>query len=117
MTTATDEAVTAAKNAPQLLTILEDVNPALYAQLLGSAATYSKSAAAPVVGVAVGALVARFGLACTATVTTACWTQGTVDTVTDLCVAAGAALGALVMHWISKAPARAVAAPSSPAAP
>ncbi len=47
-TTATDKAVAAAKDAPELVSILQTANPALYAKLTGSLATYSKSDTAPV---------------------------------------------------------------------
>lgn len=116
MTTPTDEAVAAAKNAPELLTFLQTMNPALYAQLTGSLGTYGKSAAAPVVGAIVGAVVAHYGIACTTAVTTGCWSADFIGYVTDSLVLAGTAAGALVMHWVSKSPARA-AVNSAPAAP
>jgi len=111
-TALTNAAIAVAQAAPGLLTTLQTVNPALAAQLTGSLATYSKSAAAPIVGLVVGAVVAHFGLACSATTVAAagCWSPDTINLVTEICCAAGTGIGALAMHWLSKAPARSVLA-------
>ena len=110
--------VNLARTLPEQITRLEAVDPALAAQLTGSLATYLKSGASPVAGAVagwfVGQAVGYFGLACTATVTTACWSPGFVDGVANALAVAGTALGALVMHYISKAPARAVVAATVP---
>lgn len=85
-------------------------NPALAAQVTGSLATYLKSGVAPVVGSFVGYGAAHLGLMCTAATiaNSGCWSQGTIDLVTEILVMAGTGIGALIMHWHSKAPARAV---------
>ena len=112
---ATNEAVAVAKGLAEAISAFETANPALYAQLVGSLGTYGKSAAAPVIGLIVGAEVARLGLACGAAVTTGCWSADTVQTVTLVCCAAFSAAGAALMHWMSKSPARAVLNASAPA--
>ena len=113
---ATNAAISLARNAPELLAGLQAVNPAVAAQLTGTVATYSRSASAPLVGAAVGWIAAHFGLMCSAAAAANCWTADTVTTVTALCVAAGTSLSALGMHWLSKAPTRALVAPAPPAA-
>ena len=112
---ATNEAVAVAKGAAEAISAFETANPALYAQMVGSLGSYSKSAAAPVIGLVVGAEVAHLGLACGAAVTTGCWSADTVQTVTLVCCAAFSAAGAALMHWMSKSPARAVLNAAAPA--
>ena len=102
-TTHTDQAVALAKDGAQMVASFETVNPALYAQLVGSLATYGKSAAAPLVGSALGALVAHYGLGPFVT-------ADTLTLLTEVLVAIGTSAGALVMHWFGKAPGRALAA-------
>ena len=103
---ATDQAVAAAKDAGELLSTLETANPALYAQLFGSLATYGKSAAAPLVGSLLGALVAHYGLGPYVT-------ADTLNLATEALVGVGTGAGAIVMHWISKKPARALQTPTT----
>lgn len=109
---ATTAAIDIARDAPTLVAGLEASNPAMAAQLTGSLATYAKSGAAPIVGMIVGTLAAHYGLACTAVTaaTGACWSQEVINNVTYALIGLGASAGALVMHWISKWPARRVLA-------
>ena len=106
--------VALAKDLPAQAAALEAVDPELAAQLTGSLQTYFKAGASPVVvGIAgwiVGQAVGYFGMACSATVTTACWSPEFVNGVANVLAVAGTAGGALAMHWLSKAPFRAVAA-------
>lgn len=97
---ATNIAVVAAKDLPDLLTKLNTVNPALYAQLTGTLATYAKSAAAPAVGLVVGEIVAKGVDALGVT-----WTADTTALVTNLILVVGAAGAAAINHWFSKRPA------------
>lgn len=103
--TATDNVIAVVKDGNQLVAALQTVNPALYAQIVGTLGTYSKSAAAPLVGSALGLLVAHYGLG-------SYLSAETLSLLTDLLVAAGTAAGAAAMHWWSKRPGRALAAPT-----
>ena len=107
--TPTDRAVALAKNGAEFVAMAQTVDPALYAQLVGSLATYGKSAAAPLVGSLLGLLVARYGLGSYVT-------PDTLNLLTEALVAAGTAAGAAAMHWISKSPGRKLATPASPPA-
>jgi|SRR6185437_4068040 len=117
-TTRTDQAIEVSRDGAKLIANLQTADPALYAQLVGSLATYGKSASAPVVGALIGALVARYGLGCTNPTATNCFTPDTVNLLTEVIVGAGTALGAVVMHWIGKIPGRKLAAgvPVAPSA-
>ena len=119
--TATTRAIFIARDAPTLISNLESANPALAAQLTGAWDTYAKAGASPAAGAVAGWLVGQavgyFGLACTATVTTGCWSPDFVNDVSRVLAVLGTVAGGLVMHWISKAPTRAVLAASVPAKP
>lgn len=103
---ATNAVISVADTAPQAIAGIKTAFPALYALMLGSPTTYGRAFIAPVVGAGVGLLVSRYALACAAGVTTGCWTPDTVSAVTDIISTLCGGLAALVMHWISKAPAR-----------
>lgn len=111
---ATNTAMNAARDLPDAIAKLEKVDPALAAQLTGSLATYFKAGASPVAaGVAgwlVGQAVGAAGLACSAAVTTSCWSPEFQSAASNVLALVFTAAGALVMHWWSKAPARAVVA-------
>lgn len=120
MTAMTNIASSVALDFPEIVAGLEQVNPGIADQLKGSWQTYAKSGAAPVVGMLVGAAAAHYGLACAPGTTTACWSPDFVNQVTLALIAVGTSAGALVMHWISKFPARKVLASTPvvvPAAP
>jgi hypothetical protein len=104
-TTSTDQAFALAEDGAMFLSQIETTNPALYAQLVGSLATYGKSAAAPVVGSVLGLLVAHYGLGPYVT-------ADTLSFLTDALVGLGTAGGAMLMHWIGKAPGRALGPPA-----
>ena len=87
---------------------LQTANPALYALLLGSGGTYGRAFIAPVVGAVVGWAVAHWALGCSGTATAGCWTPDTVNAITEIVTTGCGGLAALVMHWISKSPARAI---------
>jgi hypothetical protein len=106
-TTVTDQAVAFAADGAKLITNLQTANPALYAQLVGSVATYGKSAAAPLVGSLLGLAVARWGLQPYVT-------ADTLSLATNALVGLGTAVGALIMHWWAKAPGRALAKGAEP---
>ena len=101
-TAATNDVIKVARDAPELLAGFQAANPALAAQLTGSLATYLKSGGAPLVGTAIGYLVAHYALG---------WSQGDIDLATEICCAIGAAVVSAANHWWSKAPARAMLAP------
>ena len=103
-TVRTNAAINAAESGAALLNNLQTADPALYAQLVGSVATYGKSAAAPLVGSLLGLFVAHYGLGPYVT-------PDTLTFLTDALVGLGTVAGAAIMHWLSKAPARKMAAP------
>lgn len=105
----TDVAVSVAQNGAQLLSAFQVANPALYAQLVGSLATYGKSAAAPLLGSLLGLLVAHYGLGPYVT-------PDILTLTTEALVALGTGIGAIVMHWWSKWPGRALQTPAVPVA-
>lgn len=105
----TTAAVAIAQDGAQLLSAFQIANPPLYAQMVGSLATYAKSASAPLVGSLLGLLVAHYGLGPYVT-------PDILNLATEGLVALGTGTGALAMHWWSKSPARALLAPSVPAA-
>ena len=102
-TTPASDAVAVAQTGAQFVATVQAADPALYGQLVGSLSTYSKSAAAPVVGAVVGLLVAKFGLAQIVT-------PDLQNLLTEALVGVGTAAGAAIMHWWSKAPGRALKA-------
>jgi hypothetical protein len=104
--TPADSAVAIAKNGAQLVAILQQADPALYAQLVGSLATYSKSAAAPLIGAGLGLGIAKLGIGSYVT-------PEIQNLLTEALVALGTGAGAVVMHWWSKGPGRALQAPSA----
>jgi hypothetical protein len=99
------EAVAVAKEGSHFVALVQTADPALYAQLVGSLATYSKSAAAPLVGSVLGLLVAKYGLGPYVT-------PDILNLATEALVAIGVSAGAAAMHWLSKAPGRALQASS-----
>lgn len=109
-TTPASNAVAIAKGGAQLVSLVQTADPALYAQLVGSVTTYAKSAGAPLVGAAVGLLVAKLGVASIVT-------PDLQALLTDALMAVGTAAGAAAMHWLSKAPGRALQAAPSPVTP
>lgn len=109
-TTPASNAVAIAKGGAELVSLLQSQDPPLYAQLVGSLATYGKSAAAPVVGALVGLLVAKLGVASIVT-------PDLQALLTDALVGLGTAAGAAAMHWLSKAPGRALQAAPAPISP
>lgn len=92
-------AVAVAKGGAEFVALVQQADPALYSQLVGSLATYSKSVAAPLVGAGVGLLVAKLGVANIVT-------PDLQALLTEALVALGTAVGAAVMHWVGKAPGR-----------
>lgn len=94
-------AVALARGGAQFVQTLQTADPALYVQLVGSFATYGRSAAAPVVGGLLGLLVAYLGLKDIVTPDL----QGLL---TNAIVGLGTALGAAAMHWYGKRPGRAL---------
>lgn len=110
-TVRTNQVIEVVKAGSDLVDGLKTANPALYAQLVGTLATYGKSAAAPLVGSALGALIAHYGLGPYVT-------PDLLTFATDALVALGTTAGALVMHWWGKRPGRALAAmpPTAPKA-
>ena len=93
------EAVNIAKDGAEFVALVQSSDPALYAQLVGSLATYGKSAAAPLLGSLLGLLIAKYGLQPYVT-------ADMINLLTEALVAAGTGIGALVMHYLSKAPGR-----------
>jgi hypothetical protein len=100
---ATNNVVAFARNGAELVDGFATANPALYAQLVGSLSTYSKSAAAPIVGSLIGLLAAKYGLG-------PYLSTETVNLLTELLVGAGTVAGAAFMHWYGKRPGRELAA-------
>lgn len=115
--TPTDQAVDDARGFAQAVSFLQTDNPALAAQITGSLSTYGKSALAPIIGGGVGLIVAHYGLSCGSQPTAGCWSPDLINQVTDAIVLVCASGAAAVMHWLSKAPARAAIAASPPPAP
>ena len=113
--TPADNAIAMANTTATAVESLRTTAPDAYALLLGSAGTYTKSGLAPVIGMIVGAVVAHFGLACptTGTATATCLTHDTITLATTLITVAFGAGAALINHWISKAPGRALATPAA----
>jgi hypothetical protein len=114
---ATNAAVAAAQGAAEAINAFETANPALYAQMVGSLGTYGKSALTPAISGLIGGAVTHYGLSCGAVVTAGCWSADNVQLATLAVTAVCSAIGAAVMHWISKSPARAVLNAAVPAAP
>jgi len=101
-------AVAVARSGAELVQTLQREDPALYAQLVGSLSTYSKSAAAPIVGSLLGLVVAHYGLG-------PYLGTETLNLLTEALVGLGMAAGAAFMHWFGKRPGRALqAAPAAP---
>jgi hypothetical protein len=109
-TAQTNAAVNWAQTGAQLLTAFQTANPALYEQLVGSVATYGKSALAPIVGAALGLAVAKLGVGSYVT-------PDTLNLLTDALVGLGTGAGALAMHWWSKRPGRALQTPGAVSPP
>ena len=112
-TAATDAAVKAAQDVPSLIANLNTIDPALGQQLTGKALLASKTPWGTIVGTAVGWGVAHFGLACTAAVTTACWSQSTDDVVTGALTLLGTLIGSYIMRAVTKAPISGLVTPAS----
>lgn len=111
--TAADRAVSWAEGAgafAKVVGTLKTTDPALAAQQTGSPWTYARAIAVPVVGMLVGRGVAYAGFACTSALTQNCWSPDTTLVVTNALVGLGCAGSAALLHWWSKAPARAALA-------
>jgi hypothetical protein len=115
--TPTDQAVDDARGFAQAVSFFQTDNPALAAQITGSLSTYAKSGAAPIVGAILGWAVPHYGLACSVPPTPGCWSPDLINQVSEVAGLVCASAASLVMHWLSKAPARAAIAASPPPAP
>lgn len=94
---ATNNVIAVVQTGSQLVAALETANPALYAQLVGSLSTYSRSALAPFAGLLVGWAVAHWGLS-------PYLGTETQEILTNALACVGASAAALGMHWIGKRP-------------
>lgn len=99
-----DRAVNAAQDVPDLISRWETIAPELAAQLKPKALAASKTPWGTIVGTILGWAIPHYGLACTAVVTTKCWSPDTVTYVTGFGVILGTMLGAYVMRYISGTP-------------
>ena len=103
-TSAHDTIIRAAQDVPTLLAGLAVIDPALSQQLTGKPLVRSTAPIGPVAGLAVGWFVEHFGLACTTTVTSGCWTDSTKDAVSAVIVLICTAIGAYVGRCFASAP-------------
>lgn len=103
-TPAENRAVLAAKDIPTLVAGLQAAGSPLADNLIPKALLASKTPWGTIIGTGIGWAVTHYGMACTATQTTACWSQNTIDVVTGAGVLLGTVLGSYVMRYISKSP-------------
>lgn len=111
-TARTNAAISAAQDGITLLNTLQTADPALYAQLVGSVATYSKSSGGTLACGIIAWGAAQWGMACSATVTTNCLTPEATQVLGGVAALAGAFVGSLIMHKIGKLPGQKLTAPT-----
>ena len=99
-----DAAVKAAQNVPQLIAGLSSVDPGWLQQLVGKSLISSKSPPVTIAAAIIGWAVPHYGLACAATVTTACWSADDIATVSMVCGIAATAVASYAMRYFTKAP-------------
>ena len=103
-TPAVNAAITAAKDLPGLVQALQTASPQLAQQIEGKPLLASKSPLGTVIGLILGWAIPHYGLACTAAVTTDCWTQNTIDLASGAGAIVGTALAAYVMRYVTTSP-------------
>lgn len=99
-----NDAVKAAQDMPHLVAMLQTADPTLAQQIEGKSLVASKTPWGTLVCSAVAFFATKYGLACTAAVTTNCWSNDTVDLVGGLAAMGGALVGSYIMRSITSAP-------------
>lgn len=102
----TNGVVKVAQDMPELVSLLQTVNPALAQQIEGKALVASKSPWGTLAGSAVGFLAAKYGLTCTAATLAAgnCWTPETVNLIGGGAAMLGAFVASYLMRSVTIAP-------------
>jgi hypothetical protein len=111
---AVNDAIKSAQNLPDLIAKVQTIDPAFADAITGKALIASKSPWGVLAGSLIAWLIAKYGLACTPSMTSGCWSDSTVQLVSGVAAMGGGWLASYAMRLVTQGPITGILKPTPP---